>query len=334
MLRPSLFAAASIAVLVTTPAFANDSSASLGAGGLTLTRSADIRMAEELLRISPKQVAIRYSFVNEGARDIETIVAFPLPDIDAGTFTMSPLGTVLEDPENFVGFKLVADGKPVAVNIEQRAFHKGRDVTAAVRAAGLPVNPVNQAGFRQLEKLTPAQKKILHDAGIAEWDSSSSAHPLWTVRTRFWWRQRFPARRPVVLEQSYQPITGQSFFAASDLSTTSEEGRRYLRDYCIDPAMRSRTAAAVAASQKADPQGGGYYLAFATDYILMTGNNWKGPIGRFRLVLDKLKPANLLSLCWDGPLKKTGPTTFEAERRNFAPKRDIKLLVLAPPQGK
>ena len=52
-----------------------------------------------------------------------------------------------------------------------------------------------------------------------------------------------------------------------------------------------------------------------------------------RFLLDKLKPNNLLSLCWDGPLKKTGPTTFEAELKNFSPKRDIKLLVLAPPKG-
>jgi hypothetical protein len=68
--------------------------------------------------------------------------------------------------------------------------------------------------------------------------------------------------------------------------------------------------------------------AYETDYILKTANNWNGPIGRFRLVLDKLKPDNTLSLCWDGELKKTGPTTFEAVRTNFAPTRDIHLLVL------
>jgi hypothetical protein len=36
----------------------------------------------------------------------------------------------------------------------------------------------------------------------------------------------------------------------------------------------------------------------------------------------------VLSLCWGGDLKKTGATTFEAARENFAPARDIKLLVL------
>ena len=67
----------------------------------------------------------------------------------------------------------------------------------------------------------------------------------------------------------------------------------------------------------------------------MTGNNWKGPIGRFHLTIDKLKADNILSMCWDGDLRKTGATTFEAERTNFAPPRDIKLLVLSgsPPPG-
>jgi hypothetical protein len=65
-----------------------------------------------------------------------------------------------------------------------------------------------------------------------------------------------------------------------------------------------------------------------TAYILKTANNWNGPIGRFHLTLDKLKPENVLSLCWDGELKKTGPTTFESTLTNFAPTRDIHMLVL------
>ncbi len=332
MHRISLLAAAAIAALAPASALADDSSAALGAGGVTFTRSADIRMADEWLKIGPKQVSIRFTFVNDGPRDIDLIVAFPLPDLDTAEYTMSPLGTTLEDPVNFVGFKVSQDGRPVTINAEQRAFLKGRDVTATVRAAGLPVNVVNQAGFKKLDKLTPAQKAMLKQAGLAEWESSESAHPLWLVRTRFWWKQHFPAGKPVVLVQSYQPVTGQSFFGASELKPATEEGRLYLRDYCIDAPTRARASAMIASATKADPQGGGYITAFATDYILKTGNNWKGPIGHFHLVLDKLAPANLISLCWAGALTKTGATTFESDLKNFAPARDINLLVLAPPK--
>jgi Domain of unknown function (DUF4424) len=65
-----------------------------------------------------------------------------------------------------------------------------------------------------------------------------------------------------------------------------------------------------------------------TDYVLKTAKTWNGPIGRFHLTVDKLKPSNILSMCWDGPLKKTGPTTFEFSAENFAPTRDIHTLVI------
>src|ERR1700689_3490485 len=64
------------------PAPANDSTAGLAAGGLVLTKSADIEMRSEDLYISEKLVRVRYSFVNSSPKDVTVTVAFPLPDID------------------------------------------------------------------------------------------------------------------------------------------------------------------------------------------------------------------------------------------------------------
>ena len=73
---------------------------------------------------------------------------------------------------------------------------------------------------------------------------------------------------------------------------------------------------------------GDYLTQYTTEFVLKTANNWKGPIGKFHLTVDKMAPANVLSMCWGSDLRKTGPTTFEAARENFAPARDIKILVL------
>jgi len=156
------------------------------------------------------------------------------------------------------------------------------------------------------------------------------------VQTRFYWKQHFPAGKSVVFEQSYQPVTGQFFFGGSYfLAKSDDDGRNMVKGYCLDDTTLASVQKTIAAKLKADPQAGGYLNAYETDYILTTGNNWKGPIGHFRLTLDKLKPDNVLSLCWDGALRKTGPTTFESIRENFAPKSDIKMLVLDrhPPGG-
>jgi len=324
---------AGTALLLSTQGFADDSSAALGAGGVVLTQAADIRMAKEDLYVSPKQVRIRFEFVNDSAKDIDTVVAFPLPDLDTSEYTESPLGTVMPDPVNFVGFAVVADGRRIVPQVEQRAFYEGRDVTAIVQSAGVPLNLTSPKFGDAMDHLSPRQRKILEGAGLSDSESGEAEHPHWLVRTKFWWQQKFSAGKTVVLEHSYQPVTGQSFFTSYDLAGDPKQQSYWTTNYCLDAAAHSAIAARIG-GKVASEEAGGMMQAFTTDYILMSGNNWKGPIGHFHLTLDKLKPDNILSLCWDGALKKTGATTFEATRDNFAPKSDIRLLVLenAPKQ--
>jgi hypothetical protein len=63
--------------------------------------------------------------------------------------------------------------------------------------------------------------------------------------------------------------------------------------------------------------------------VLRTANSWAGPIGKFRLTLDKGAAENVISLCADG-LKKTGPTTFVMEKANFTPTSDLEILLAKP----
>jgi Domain of unknown function (DUF4424) len=320
-----LICALGAALVVAVPATADDSSAALSAGGIVFTHSTPVRMATEDLAISPNAVRIRFEFVNPTDKDVETVVAFPLPDIDTAEFWGSGVGTVTGDPVNFVGFKAVVDGKPVPFEVEQRAFLKNKDVTALIAAAGAPVNPITDEGYNKLEKLARTKQDGLIAAKVADGDANEFV-PQWTVRTKFYWTQKFPAHKTVVIEHSYQPVTGQSFFNKKDMDSRDPP---YGRNYCLDTATKARIAEKSDAALKAFPDNGGYLNAYWTDYILSTAANWKGPIGKFHLTLDKLKPDNVLSLCWDGELKRTGPTTFEFTAENFVPKRDIHLLVLS-----
>lgn len=309
------------AAVSTAPARADDSSAALKAGGLVLTRQADIRMAEEDLFVSPKQVKVRYVFVNDGSHDVDTVVAFPLPDIDVERFYFEPLGTTKNSSPNFMGFALAVDGRDVVPKVEERAFYKGREVTALARAAGLPLNIAGSDMVARLDRLPAATRARLVDQGLMDKDEPT-VH--WTTRTKFWWRQKFPAGKRVVIAHSYQPVTGQFFFGANDLTDRKLDYAGY---YCFDAATKRAIRDRIA---RLDPNAanGAYLQGTQTEFVLRTAANWKGPIGHFRLTLDKLKPDNVLSLCWDGALKKTRPTTFEATRERFAPARDIRLLVL------
>ena len=64
-------------------------------------------------------------------------------------------------------------------------------------------------------------------------------------------------------------------------------------------------------------------------YILTTGGNWRSPIGRFRLVVDKLDPAAIISFCGEG-VRRISPTRFEIRRRNWRPTRDLHILIAVP----
>ncbi|HEX3809354.1 MAG TPA: DUF4424 family protein [Rhizomicrobium sp.] len=324
---------AALACALATPVLADDSTAELAAGGLQFTHAPDIRMAVEDLRISPTDVRIRYEFANDGAKDVTTIVAFPLPDIDSYEFYGSPIGMVQKDPVNFVGFKAVVDGKPVAVQVEQRAILNGRDVTAQVKAAGLPVNVILARDNNDLIAALPAAKKAaLVKAGLAEMQDEDNYAARWIVRTKFYWTQTFPAGKTVVIEHSYKPVTGQALYSEYELNAkpTDDGGPKYRQDYCMDTGTMTAAARMLAARKKASPDNVLLNVT-TTDFILTTANNWKGGIGKFHLTIDKQAPGNILSLCNYDDIKKTSAITFEVTRTNFAPTSDIKFMVLSMP---
>lgn len=93
-------------------------------------------------------------------------------------------------------------------------------------------------------------------------------------------------------------------------------------EVCIDQGFE-------AAVRKRLQQGPGMMQATILSYILTTANNWRGPIGRFHLTVDKESTDTLVSLCRDG-IRKTGPTTFEWEATDYTPTRDLKMLFVKP----
>lgn len=144
-MRRAIFAAL-FAIAVCGAVLANDSSATLGAGGLTLTQSADIRMVNEDLSISREFVRVRYEFVNESDAPIATRVAFPLPEADLERLTEADVGWPTENATNTVDFRVQVDGREVTPVLEEKAFLKGLEVTDVLRRLGVPISPRARRG--------------------------------------------------------------------------------------------------------------------------------------------------------------------------------------------
>ncbi|MEC9344243.1 MAG: DUF4424 domain-containing protein [Pseudomonadota bacterium] len=315
-------------VLAAGPAGANDSTAELGAGGLLLTRSDAIRLVAEDLFISMEEVRVDYVFANRRDEAVESIVAFPMPDLPGGIDSNVSIPDSTRD--NFLDFSTTIDGESVVATLDQRAVVAGVDVTDTIVAHKVPLLPSGDATADAIRALSP---DVLEDwlarglVGKQEFNAGkgwqTAWHAKWTLRSAYWWRAVFPAGSEMRVSHRYRPSVGIS---ASAWLIHDGEPNEYFPDYrsryCIDDAF-------LAALIRADARGqslGEYRL----DYVLTSGGNWaNGTIGRFRLVIDKGRPDNLVSFCGENVVK-TGPTTFEMIAENHYPARDIKVLILSP----
>lgn len=311
------------AILLAAPAAANDSVASMGAGGLVLERTDGIEMRSEDLYVSAAEIRVAYRFFNRTDRDISTIVAFPMPDLQGGIES----DVAIEDPLR-MPFTTTVNGRRVATNVEQKAMLNGVDHSDLMRGLGVPFTPRGEATMRALAALPQPQIDMLIEIGLVEdrsWMDRGvrilELTPLWTLKTTHYWTQVFPTGRELDVRHRYAPAVGGS--AGSIFGDPDMGGGEYAREdierYCVDDAFQ-----AGARRMRAR----GLYLSETwVDYILTTGANWAEPIGEFRLVVDKGSSRNLVSFCGEG-VRKISSTRFEIRRRNYTPTRDLSVLIL------
>jgi Domain of unknown function (DUF4424) len=337
-MRPVPFALALLAATALS-AQADDSVAGLAAGGLVLEKSDAIALVAEELYLSEKAVRTTYRFRNLTGADIETTIAFPMPDIRGG----HDAPVAIPDPahDNFLAFETVVGGAPVPSQVEQRAFltrggQPPQEITERLRSLGIPLVPTVEATRDALRRLPERQRRALAEAGILEreehQDGTLADVPLWTLRSKFWRRQLFPADHEVEVRQSYVP----SLSALASLSYGSpdldpRQKGDYERRYCTDSTFER---AAQALYRRASADGSPAFQAYeqSLSYVITPVTDWAGSIGTFRLVVDKGNPATLVSFCGSN-LRKIGPTTFEMEVKDYVPRRDINILFLKTTRG-
>lgn len=346
-MRPLL---AALLVSTALPAAANDGFGGLSSTGLTFSQTDAVAMLQEDLFISVDKVSVDYVFKNTTGADVTGEVIFPLPPVSvwASWESMMNLPEDLTKPD-LVDFRAVVDGKPVQVTIDRIAVIEppydetrpvseqydspGRDVTADLERLGLPITLDVESLRAALLALPPEKQAEAKAAGLADFYEGDAAQNIpedatasWSIVTRYHWTQTFPAGAEVKVHHEYvnRPAGGIFYW-----SEPPEDYQTYLvNQYCIDTGT---SKALMKALSRTDETGEttAYGTAFNIDYVLRTANSWAGPIGKFRLTLDKGDARNVISLCADG-VKKTGPTTFVIEKANYTPDKDLAVLLVLP----
>jgi hypothetical protein len=308
------------------PALANDSTAELKTGGLVLLKSSKIEMLSEDLFISSKEINIKYVFLNDSPTDIATIIAFPMPRI-----LMSNWGEILEIPnensDNFLDFSTSVNGRPMSARAELRAYQDNHEISSILRAAGVPLTSNRQKTESALDRLPDSKTRELTRDNLV--DANKGAR--WSLATTYYFRLVFPAGKETRIEHKYRPSVGSSNVTSlGDPNLVSESWIREIEKkkskYCIDDTILN-----VLKSAKKPPymEYGSPFTEERISYILHTGANWAGPIGKFHLVIDKGSPDNLISICGYS-VTESASTLVEISKSNFTPNNDIDILILKP----
>ena len=314
------------------PALANDTTAVVTTGGLEFVTNPDIVMESEELFISAEEIRVVYQFRNTGDVDQNILVAFPMPEIVPNFYSdvSYPMGL---EGDGF-GFETTFNGEPVAVELHEYAYAFGVDRTKMLKQLGLPLLPINQAASEATDALDAETRAELLHLGMLtpdEYDAGEGwekhYYPAWTYRATYTWEGNFPAGEVVTVEHKYAPSVGGTV-GVSFLGEAYEEydpGKEYAEKYCTDASFVAAVEKTL--TNKDEPWSAPFTESWIS-YILTTGGNWGGgAIGRFRLVVDKGSPDNLVSFCGDG-VKKIGPTTFEMVAEDFWPDRELDVLIL------
>ncbi|HZN28195.1 MAG TPA: DUF4424 family protein, partial [Xanthobacteraceae bacterium] len=227
MLRSAIALAVAMAAAV--PALANDSSAELTTGGLVFVRNDNVEMQSEDLRISAKEIHVRYRFFNKSDQPVTVLVAFPMPEIKVDEQDQV-ISVPTEDPVNFLAFTTTVNGQPVVTKVEQRVLSAGLDRTQLLRSLGLPLAPHLASTNEALARLPPDKWDELLRLGIAEIEEYDAGQGMkkhlaarWGLQTTFYWEQTFAAKAETVIEHRYKPSVGATVQTALGMPDVLKE---------------------------------------------------------------------------------------------------------------
>ena len=308
-------AAASALLFTASVALANGVVTQRKAGGLVFTKTDTISIASEDLYISRDEIRVSYIYQSKAPKAQNVTISFPMPEVplDDGPDTEDAfMNDKIPDARNYMNFKVTVDRKPLEARMVERALFGKKDVTARLKKDGVPLLLTGKDRQEMLAKVPDAVKAALvKEELMSKSDNNGFYMTNWSYQVLFEWEQAFKPG-PTKVDISYRPINGDSADFGDYLDTG--EG---VKKYCADPAFR-------AALKKRR----GSMEPVWIGYVVKTAKYWSGPIGKFRLVVDKGKPNGLVAFC-PANSKKISDTQFEWTATNFVPQKDIDVVIFS-----
>lgn len=304
--------------------FANDAAGEVGVGGIQLRKEQQILMQKECLFINQKKIKVEYEFKNESSHDIETEIAFPIPEY----------GWQESGWASFDDFTLTVDGNMVPFSIDVHAFYRGKDCTSLLRSMNIEIATFGNwdwekgSGFpvSQMMELPAEKRLILAKEGIVDPPDDRTKRddciPRWVVRKVYHWNQRFPAQKIIKISHEYTPKTGFTNYATVECLNDGKGLPGSPGTACADGTLIKALNQRLKLRGKREGYPENAFGLTWVKYILTTANTWKTPIYDFQLTVER-DPGQLMTFCWDGLIQKVSTNKFYSKVNNFVPDKEL-----------
>ena len=332
-------------------AVANDTSATVAAGGIEFKKSDQISMDEELLKISLDEIEVDYKFTNHSTKKIESLVAFPLPpapyknfhfeevypewDESNWAYEFNENHTIYDHPQTlherikntpFVNFNMKVDNQEGYVKTKVRALDaKGNDITALLRQNQIPLSATYLYGYgggeTRIKPNSLLEKKLTSLKLL-----NSNGEPNWKTQTIYYWNQTFEPQKQITTQHTYRPGVGGNWLDYGNAKQWSDlrlEPPMSWKDYIVDENSKKQMLKAIKAAKKL---GATSWKVLEVQYILTTGANWQGAIKKFRLEVSPPNRSTLVLCNWPGKVKHQKNGIYSVSLTNFKPQQDLKVL--------
>lgn len=161
-------------------------------GGIHSVHSPSLLIEQQNITISPEQIKVAYNFKNTQAIDIDETLGFSCPSYP---------------DENARLFSIMVNNMPLQYQTMQKAItNNGIDISAQLRVLGLPFEPVTAMHHFDASPNRNSIVARLHALNVIDKEDM----PLWTVKTFYYWQQKFPAHSNTYIEQAYKPISNNT----------------------------------------------------------------------------------------------------------------------------
>jgi hypothetical protein len=144
------------------------------------------------------------------------------------------------------------------------------------------------------------------------------------VDVKYYWEQTFPSGKRITIEHKYLTTPGSGKPEGTDklycFDQVEKQGPKSKEDNLIGngiPTVKFKNGV-----YPIDE----HFTSRHISYVLTTAANWRGPIKKFKMTLDKLDKENYLATCWED-LKKISDTQYVSEKTDFTPTKDLKVYV-------